>query len=487
MTEGGQHDNSMDTKIITSLVSGVNSATGQTFLKIAPGTGAPLLTVVGASSSVIENALVNATESYRSWSELGIVRRGDILRKAVELLGNQRERVALEIAEETGRPHSQVLGEVDAAIACGVFFVEESKKITAMSIPSKVQGRTIELRQASIGPGLLITPFNNPLAGIAWKAFPALLCGNTLVIKAHELTPRTPNLFAKILFDAGVPEKVISVIQGDRSVGEMLVQDPHFTFISFTGSNKAGSAILSATASRLTRVSIEAGGKNPFVVCADADIDNAVRKGVQSAFVDAGQRCAAASRFLIMGEVYNEFVKKFIEQTSRLHVGLSNDCDYGAIISEDRLSHILKKRDNAIQRGLKPLLLGERLPGGGSFLSPSILECADSSDPLAQEETFGPVVTLHRIESLDEAILMANSTGYGLSSAIHTRTIEDAEKFAREYHGGVVRINGPTHGSEPHVPFGGEGLSGNGWREPGFAALQFYSSLKQVSKDTSSH
>jgi len=474
----------MSVDTITSMVAGHAPTSGRTFIKTAPGTGTPLLTVVEASSSTIDRAIANAVSSHQSWSDVGVTERGVILEKAIGLLAKQREMIAGEIGEETGRPKKHVLGEVDAAIACGRFFVEESKRMSAISIRSGVAGRTIELRQDSLGPGLLITPFNNPLAGIAWKAFPALLCGNSIIIKAHELTPRAPIIFAKALVEAGVPEQVISVIQGDRTVGQTLVLDSRFTFISFTGSNNAGSAILGATAPQLTRVSIEAGGKNPFIVCADANMEVAVDKAVQSAFVDAGQRCAAASRFIIVGEVYDDFARRFVEKASMLKVGISDDSDYGAIISDDRLSEILHVTEGAVARGAKVLLRGERLSGSGSFLSPTILECADPKDEIAQKEIFGPVVTFHRVSSLEEAIVMANGTGYGLSSAIHTRTMADAEKFVTQYHGGVVRINGPTHGSEPHVPFGGEGLSGNGWREPGFAALQFYSSLKQVSKDS---
>jgi aldehyde dehydrogenase (NAD+) len=273
------------------------------------------------------------------------------------------------------------------------------------------------------------------------------------------------------------------VLQGARQVGELLVADPRIQFVSFTGSSKAGAAVLAETAPRLTRVAIEAGGKNPMIVCADADLDKALTDATASATVDAGQRCASTSRLLLADEIYDVFKEKLVERFAALSVGTSDESDLGMIISEERRDALVAAVAAAVARGAVLVCGGQALPGAGYGMQPTILEHVSLDDPISQTELFGPIVILYRFSTLDEAITIANNSPYRLSSAIHTKDMKDAERFARAHGAGVTRINGPTFGSESHMPFGGEGLSGNGWREPGVTALDFYSSLRQISID----
>lgn len=468
---------------ISSLITGEGHSAGPSFKKYNPATGKVLAEVVSATSAEVAEAVRIASGAFEAWSAVPVSKRADMLREAALLLRARKNDIAALVALETGRSVKNTLGEVDAAAECGLFFAGEGRRFAEQLIPSSTPGREVRLMRAPLGTGVLITPYNNPLAGIAWKLFPALLCGNSVVIKAHEYTPYTPHLITGLLFEAGVPEDVVSIVHGGKEVGETLVKEPRIAFVSFTGSSEAGSAIVAATASRLTRVSIESGGKNPLVVCDDADMDRAVAAAVQAGFVDAGQRCAAASRILIFKEVYKEFKRKFLQRISLLRVGVSDEDDYGAIISRERLLNIEAAVARAKKDGAVLLTPSGRAPGEGYFLYPAIFERADPTSALAQEEIFGPVVSLFEVTDLDHAITLANSTPYLLSSAIHTRDVSKSMAFAGRYRGGVVRVNGPTHGSEPHVPFGGEGLSGNGWREPGVQALEFYASWKQVSID----
>jgi aldehyde dehydrogenase (NAD+) len=456
--------------------------------KVNPADGSVLALVAKGDTRDVSHALTSAERSYEAWSQMPVTRRAEILRNAVVLIQERKQELARIVALESGKSEKLSLGEVDAAIECGFFFASEGRRFSGEILSSANPNRHVELRRVPNGIGVLITPFNNPAAGVAWKLFPALLCGNVVLIKSHGYTPYTAMWYAKAMKDAGVPVGVITVLQGTgQEVGTPLISDPRVSFVSLTGSSLTGEKILKATASRLAKVSIEAGGKNPFVVCDDADLEKAASIAVRAAFVDAGQRCAAASRIIIFDKVYEKFKKVFLQKVSELTVGTNDTDDYGAIISENRMREILRVIASAKKRRGIILAGGKRMSGDahkkGFFIEPTVFERVSSKDPLSQEEIFGPVVVLYRVKNFDEAIRLANDSKYKLSGAIHTKSIDRAEEFIRRYHAGVVRVNGPTHGSEPHMPFGGMGLSGNGWREPGAAALDFYSEWKQISVD----
>lgn len=466
----------------------VRPASNKFFPKINSATGEVLTFVAKGDRRDVERALKSAERGFAAWSEIAVLKRAEILRDAVFFMREQKNELAEIVALESGKSKKLALGEVDAAIECGFFFAGEGCRFIGQILPSSVPNRSVKMIREPVGIGALITPYNNPSAGVAWKIFPALLCGNAVILKSHEYTPYVAVWYAKVFKEAGVPAGVISVLQGTGSeAGAPLVADSRIEFVSLTGSAVTGQKILKATANRLAKVSIEAGGKNPFVVCDDADLEKAAAIAVSAAFVDAGQRCAAASRIIIFDKVYEKFKKLFLGKVSALKIGTADTDDYGAIISEKRLKEILNAVRGAQKRRAVILVGGGRLTGEeykkGYFMEPTVFERVSPKDDISRKELFGPVVILYRVKNLSEAIKLANDSVFKLSGAIHTSSIHRAEEFVRRYRAGVVRVNGPTHGSEPHMPFGGMGMSGNGWREPGTQALEFYSEWKQVSVD----
>ncbi len=462
----------------------VASGSGAFFDKHNPATGEVLSQVTRGNAADVARAINAAEQAHKVWSSKPVIARSDILRKAVFLMMERKEELAEIVAIESGKSKKDALGEVGGAIECGFFYAGEGRRYFGQVLQSSVSNRHVYKVRQPVGIGVLITPFNNPAAGIAWKLFAALLCGNAVVIKSHEYTPYVALWYAKLFKDAGLPQGVISVLQGfGAEVGTSLVEDSRTQFISLTGSAATGAKIIQASANRLAKVSIEAGGKNPFVVCDDADIEKAVSMAILASFVDGGQRCSATSRIIIFSNAYEQFKKRFIEEARKLKVGASDTDNYGAIISEKRLQEILSSLGLALKEGAVLLTGGKRIGGKGYFMEPTVLEGISPDAEISCKELFGPVVVLYKVETLAEAIEMANKPDVKLSSAIHTSSLHRAQEFISGYRGGVVRVNGPTHRSEPHMPFGGTGLSGNGWREPGTDALDFYSDWKQVSID----
>jgi len=359
-------------------------------------------------------------------------------------------------------------------------------RLYGRSLTSGMPGKyTHSVRQAR-GVAGLIVPANTPIANIAWKVFPALICGNTVVLKAAEDAPRIALLFAQIAKEAGLPDGVLNVIQGrGQASGAALVMDERISVISFTGSTGVGRWIAEVAGKRLARVSLELGGKNPFVVCDDADLEQAVHWASLSAFSNAGQRCAAGSRIIIFKRVYEEFRDKLIAKAQSLKLGVGMGCDLGPVISRRQQQAILAAIDNAKNEGGR-VLCGGTTPtdptlANGYYIQPTLIEGLDARAELSCKEVFGPVATLHVVDGIEEALKVANATEYGLTSAIHTRSVDRAMWFAQRVRAGLANVNLGTYGSEPHMPFGGFGASGNGTREPGVEALDVYSELKNIS------
>lgn len=457
---------------------------GKFFAKYNPATGKELSQVIQGNAEDASRAIDVAEQAYKAWSSMPVIARSDILRNAVISMMDKREELAEIVALESGKSKKDSLGEVNAAIECGFFYAGEGRRYFGEVLTSALPNRHVELVRQSIGVGVLLTPFNNPSAGVAWKLFPALLCGNTVVIKSHEYTPYIAVWFAKVFKEAGLPAGVISVVQGSGSdVGAPLVEDTRVKLVSLTGSVETGRKILKATAERLAKVSIEAGGKNPFVVCDDADLQKAAAIAASSAFIDGGQRCAAASRIIIFDSVYEEFKKLFLAEVAKLKIGTDDTDNYGAIISERRMEEILGAINTAKKEGGTLLAGGGKISRQGYFIEPTVFENISMEAETSHKELFGPVAVLYRAKNFDDAVELANKSDFKLSGAIHTKSIHRAREFIGRYNAGVIRVNGPTMGSEPHMPFGGIGISGNGWREPGTKALDFYSDWKQISID----
>jgi aldehyde dehydrogenase (NAD+) len=454
--------------------------------KYNPHNGELLYKVANANEVQINNAIESAQNAFVKWSDYTSVQRGKILFDVVDLLKSHKEELAKCVSLETGKSFKDAFGEVGGAIQLAEFFASEGMRMYGKSINSGIpnkQSFTVRMPHGVCG---LIVPANTPIANIAWKTFPALICGNTIVLKSSEDTPVIANLFAQFVKQAGVPDGVFNVLHGaGASVGGALVKDERIKLISFTGSTNVGKWIANVAGSRLARVSLELGGKNPFVVCDDADLDQAVDWAILSAFSNAGQRCAAGSRIILFSKIYKEFVEKFVTKTLKLKLGNTDDCDLGPVINQRQQERILNSIIAVENDGAKVLCGGKALssdlPQKGFYIAPTIMENVPVDHSFSHTEIFGPVVSVYSVENLEEALLLANNSVYGLTSAIHTKDIDRAMWFAKRVKSGVTNINMGTYGSEPHMPFGGFGLSGNGSREPGEEAISVYSELKNIS------
>lgn len=461
-------------------------AGGNWIVKLNPHTGKFLSKVANSSKEDVDAAISAAARAQPDWSALTPIARGQILSRVVDLMKLRANELAECIAEEAGKPPQDARGEVSAAILQGEFFAGEGMRLYGRTLTSGMPGKcTLTVRHPR-GVAGLIVPANTPIANIAWKSFPALICGNTVVLKAAEDTPRIASLFAELTKEAGVPAGGFNVIQGEgATAGAAIIEDARVQVISFTGSTAVGRWIAEVAGRRLARISLELGGKNPFVVCDDADIDLAVHWATLSAFSNAGQRCASGSRVIVFENVYEEFRAKFIRRAQKLMLGVGDGCDLGPLISRRQQQSVLSALESCKSRGAN-ILCGGRAPtvsdlADGFYIEPTIIENAPIDDEVNCKELFGPVTSLHSVETIQEALLIANQSDYGLTAAIHTKSIDRAMWFAQRVRAGVANINLGTYGSEPHMPFGGFGASGNGSREPGVEALDVYSELKNIS------
>lgn len=455
------------------------------FEKYNPHSGEQLSWVADSAAQDVQRAIAAADAAFFSWSELTPVKRGQILSDIVAMMKGRASDLADCIALETGKPPQDAKGEVGGAILQAEYFAGEGMRLYGRSLTSGMPGKYSHTVRQPRGIAGLIVPANTPIANIAWKTFPALICGNTVVLKAAEDSPRIANLFAQLVKDAGLPDGVFNVIQGrGQTAGIPLVEDPRVSIVSFTGSTSVGRWIAEVAGRRLARVSLELGGKNSLVVCDDADLDQAVHWASLSAFSNAGQRCAAGSRILIFNGLYDAFRDKFVQKAKSLRLGVTNGCDLGPVINKRQHQNILAAIETA--RAVGGRILSGGVPSdpdldNGYYILPTIIDGLSVSAELSCKEIFGPVVTLHPVNNIADALDVANGTEYGLTAAIHTRNVDRAMWYAQRVKAGVVNINLGTFGSEPHMPFGGFGASGNGTREPGIEALDVYSELKNIS------
>lgn len=461
------------------------AADGRTFEKRNPATGAVLCQVARSGRADITRAVEQAKAAQPAWAALTPVRRGDILRQIALLMREQRDAIASLVALETGKSKRDALGETDAAIEMGFFVAGEGRRFYGQTTTSAVPNKSASVIRQPLGVAGLIIAANTPIANVAWKAFPALLCGNAAIMKASEDTPLSAWAFGVLARQAGVPDGVYQTVHGmGEEAGAPLVEHPDVAVVSFTGSTAVGRWIAETTGRRLAKVCLELGGKNPLIVCDDADLQNAVTWTIGSAFSNAGQRCAAGSRILVFDAVYERFRDMLVEATGRLTVGTADTDDYGPVINEEQMRNMLAAVARARATGATVLTGGERLTGrgldGGYFVAPTILEHAGLADEISHTELFGPITVLYRVRDFEQALAIANDSPYGLTASIHTRSLHRAMTFVGRIQAGVAVVNGGTYGSEPHMPFGGLRSSGNGWREAGTQALDVYSDLKTV-------
>ena len=457
----------------------------RTFQKTDPATGRPICEVARSGPADVAAAVQMALRAQPAWAATTVVKRGEILRQIAALMQQNRSAIADLVARETGKSRKDALGETDAAVEMGFFVAGEGRRFYGQTTTSAVPNKTAMVVRQPLGVAGLIIAANTPIANVAWKAFPALLCGNAAILKAAEDTPLSAWAFGVLAREAGVPAGVYTTLHGlGEEAGAPLVEHPDVALISFTGSCEVGRWIAATAGRRLAKVCLELGGKNPLVVCDDADLQNAVTWTLGSAFSNAGQRCAAGSRIIVFDSVYETFKRMLVEAAQKLSVGTSDSDDYGPVINEGQMMSMLAAVERARAAGAVVLTGGHRLTGpeygGGYFVAPTLIEHVGPSDEISRTELFGPITCLYRVTDFEQAVAMANDSSFGLTASIHTRSVNRAMAFVGRVQSGVAVVNGGTYGSEPHLPFGGLRQSGNGWREAGTQALDVYSDLKTV-------
>jgi aldehyde dehydrogenase (NAD+) len=463
----------------------LQTAAGETFSKRSPDTGQEICRVTRSRSADIARAIRSAASAFPAWSSTTPVARGDILLAVVRAMRQQQTHIAAVVAAETGMSFHAALAETAAAMAQGEFMAGEGRRFFGRTTTSAAPDKWAMTVREPLGVAGLIIAANTPIANVAWKVFPALVCGNTAVLKAAEDAPATAWVFGRLAHAAGLPPGVLNIVQGrGEEAGAPLVADPRVAVVSFTGSTAVGREIARVAGARLARCSLELGGKNPLVVCDDADLEKAAQWAVLSAFSNAGQRCAAGSRLIVFASVYETFRDLLLERTRRLKVGPRDEDDFGPVINAEQLEAMLAALERARAAGAEITTGGGRLDdpahAGGFYLAPTLIENVAPDAEISTHELFGPIVCLYRAADFADALDLANRSPYGLTASIHTRSLHRALEFTRRVQAGVAIVNAGTFGSEPHMPFGGVKQSGNGSREPGPEALDVYSNLKNV-------
>jgi aldehyde dehydrogenase (NAD+) len=457
------------------------AVSGLSFPKLSPHDGAVLATVARSGAKDVANAMNAARAAQPAWAAMPPVQRGAVLHAVCNALEARAKDIANVVAAETGKSPKEALGETGGAIALGRFYAGEGQRLYGRTTTSGTPNKYAMTVRQPCGVAALIIAANTPIANVAWKVFPALICGNAAVLKAAEDTPGTAHIFAEIAHDAGLPKGALNVIQGlGLEAGKALVEHDGVDVLSFTGSTAVGKWIAETAGRRLLKVSLELGGKNPFVVCEDADLDHAVKWAMLSAFSNAGQRCAAGSRFIVVDAVYDRFRDLLVAGARHLKVGNADDCDLGPVINERQMTNMLAAVERARAAGAHVLMGGHRIGDKGCYVAPTVIEGAAHDDEISTCELFGPVASLYRARNYAEALKLANDSPYGLTACIHTASFDRATHFTQSVHAGVAVVNAGTYGSEPHMPFGGVKQSGNGSREPGTEALDIYSELKDI-------
>ncbi|MHB8487052.1 MAG: aldehyde dehydrogenase family protein [Candidatus Acidiferrales bacterium] len=447
-----------------------------------------------SSADDVNRAVEAAKNAFDKWRLTPAPKRAEILYRAAEIMIQRKEDLARDMTREMGKVLAETRGDVQEAIDMTYLMAGEGRRLFGQTTPSELPNKFAMSVRAPIGVCGLITPWNFPIAIPSWKMMPALVCGNTVVIKPAQDTPLSTYYLVQILEEAGLPEGVANIVSGTGpDVGAPLMNHPDVKLVSFTGSTAVGHIVSLACAGTFKHCHLEMGGKNIILVMDDANIDLAVDGAIWGGFGTTGQRCTAASRVAVHKKVYKEFVEKFVARAKKLRVGdgLQPDIDMGPAINETQLQTVMKYVEIGKQEGAKIAAGGNRLNKGahakGWFHEPTVFIDCDPKMRICQEEIFGPVVSVMPMNSLDEAIAIANGVKYGLSSSIYTRNVNDSFRAQRDLDTGIVYVNAPTIGAETHLPFGGTKQTGNGHRESGAPALDFYSEWKTVYIDYSDH
>ena len=468
-----------------------DSASGKTALNINPANiDDNIGTIELASREEARRAVEAAYAAFRDWKRTPAPARGRIVARAARLMEDRKEDLAAALTREEGKTLAEARGELTRAINVVEFCAGESRRLVGETIPSELPSNFAYTIKEPHGVVACITPWNFPVAIPAWKLAPALVAGNTVVLKPATLTPATAVMLTEIFHEAGVPAGVLNLVLGSGSeAGDEILKHPAIKAVSFTGSTETGLKIYAQVAARGVKVQAEMGGKNPVVVLDDCDMELAVESTAQGAFGSTGQRCTATSRAVVIDKVADEFVEKIVERAKSFRLGPGDDpeTDIGPSVDESQFKTVLKYIDIGREDGAELLCGGKRAEGEGLgrgfFVEPTVFDRVTPDMRIAQEEIFGPVLSVLRVKDFEEAMVVANDSEYGLSSSIFTNDTNLVYRFVDEIESGMTHINSPTTGGEAHIPFGGIKNTGLGAREQGSTALDFYTELKVVYVD----
>ena len=440
----------------------------------------------------VEDAVQAAKTAFEKWRLVPAPKRGDIMRKVGDLLVTRKEELARQMTREMGKVLTETRGDVQEGIDTAYYASSEGRRLFGHTVPSELPDKFNMAMRVPIGVAGIVTPWNFPMAIPTWKIFPALLCGNTVVFKPASDTPATATSLVEILMEAGVPEGVVNIVHGGGGeVGMAIVGHPDVDLVSFTGSTAVGKRISETAASTLKRVSLELGGKNAQIVMDDADLGLALEGVLWGAFGTTGQRCTATSRLILHEKIHDRFLGMLVDRTSRLRLGdgLVDGVDVGPCVNEGQQKTVQEYVEIGQKEGAR-LVLGGTIPKiagleKGWFYAPTVFADVKPEHRIAREEIFGPVLSVIKVRSLDEAVTVLNDTIYGLSSSIYTASVNNAFRAIRDIKAGITYINAPTIGAEAHMPFGGVKQTGNGHREGGWTVYDFFSEWKTVYIDYS--
>jgi len=445
-----------------------------------------------SSQDDVDAAVTAAQAAYPAWRDTPAPERADYMYRVANKLRERKEELAKLMTREMGKVLAETRGDVQEGIDTADFAAGEGRRMHGQTVPSELRNKAAYVIHRPMGVWGLITPWNFPVAIPTWKTFPAITTGNTIVIKPATYTPACTAKLMEILDEAGIPKGVVNYVTGSGGVvGERLINHPDVKGISFTGSSEVGKRIAEVTGKTLKRCSLELGGKNGQIVMDDANLELALDGALWGAFGTTGQRCTATSRIIVQKGVHDEFLAELVNRAKQIKIGngLDESVQMGPLVSEAQLKTVESYVQIGIDEGAALVVGGHRLTGGdfdkGFFHEPTIFDQVTPNMRIAQEEIFGPVLSVITVKDLEEAIEVLNGTVYGLSSSIYTQDVNRAMRAIERIETGITYVNGPTIGAECHLPFGGVKETGNGHREGGWTAYEIFTEMKTVYIDYS--
>lgn len=468
------------------------AASGKTILNLNPADHDDVVGSFPSSQAEdVDRAVAAAKKAYASWRLVPAPKRAEVLTRTGILLQERKEKFAVDMTREMGKVLAETRGDVQEAIDEAFYVAGEGRRLFGVTTPSELQNKFAMSVRMPVGVVGLITPWNFPMAIPSWKLFPALVAGNTCIIKPASDTPLSVYNLVQTLVDAGLPPGVVNIVcGGGGAAGNALLEHKDVGAISFTGSSEVGSWVGQRAAATFKQVSLEMGGKNAQIVLDDANLDLALDGALWGAFGTTGQRCTATSRILLQKRIAGEFTEKLVARAKALKIGsgLDESVQVGPQVNEGQIETSAKYVDIAVKEGAKLLCGGSALKceayAKGTFFEATVMGGVTPTMRIAREEVFGPVVSLIEFDTFERAIEIANSIDYGLSTALYTRNVNRAFSAMRDLEAGITYINAPTIGAEVHLPFGGVKQTGNGHRE-GLGAIDFFTTWKAVYVDYS--